>query len=1633
MEENILNWLEVGDAIQKLDVYNKKFRTAFFKICYNTSRNLYFSFYFQIFLIIVFFAQIFELNLTKTNTENDKILSILSSIKQILLFEKIVDNDETYRITLISCISFYIFALVVETAVIILLLVGKHSFILIKLYGFIALMFFYYLNSPYLEIFLYPFINIKGGFSLDDITKFVTYIFNLIFAFFMLVNLILISFYIDDINVINKPNYKSKINDRYTTIILILKMIYSVLDLLLISIKENKVFIYLYQIIFVLINLSVSIYTSKKVYFYNNTIDGLHHFGWYFSTWFSICILFKNLSKTKDITLFVIIGFVLTGFSTIFNKKYKEFKLLTEFNILSENKIKDIEIYKNLLIQLSKQNDPKSITLLAGIIKKAEESLMTNPELYEVYNKFIKLAILHRLFNSDRELKALSIIAILYINNEEKSINKADISLNRCYFLIKKCKNITLATFIATKIITNSHMQAYYKYILLEEIKLYLINKLKKTRNKLTMKNIEISSVILYSQLLDLFKIEIYDAVCSQIEYFDILKNNISTEKATENFLKTGNNILSLRNNIITIWNKMLELNPLDKEAEKDYLIYLDVILKDEFLKKEEIKKYKAKRTEYNAKKNNLYFEMFNHEKSAILLCDGYSFNGKIFYYTPNFAALFGFTGKEISNISIEDLLPDVVQGFHKYLYEENAKYTNVTNIFKNKRNILLKGKNGLLFNIYIYIRIIPNMNYGLLYILYIQKIQEKNFMVILDNKMFIDGFTESGEKSSNFTVKNINSFGLSQLAIGQHIGFIIPDIIFHIDYDPKTENYFFTKENIDLKGFFFPTHNSKDMNTKMKKLLDAIKEKKLKENDEENNKEKLNIIDEYNDFIKEIQLHNKKSYSIFYRIECRSFLEGKYKYYKIYITNDLLSEDNLNDRKSNGKNTLLKDDENNDKETNLISENSNKKMDKLIKLKINSTNLENLKKRKKNNGEEVTNDNNNNENSKELNINKNKINFSQPTSNASSGLSKTNKETNEFHKLKNEIINKKDFIDIRLIKYLVIFYMIVVDFLIAYDHLVTEKKINSLAEFLRENLYFIHTKISCANTYNAALNLRLIRLGIIKNENCPNSNCTSFYSDLLVKSFTEVRVLKYDLNVYFDEYLDIFYRHKSILIVNRFKSSTIDYLNLDIDSYINFLTADGLKLIANITNYFNQGDSFFGYPSYEILDVYMDNLLNGTYNFFYSDLYNEFEGQEKTKRLNKHSDNPPERFIISLCLLLLALVLIIYLVYRIYSTECLFLDKLINFNSVNFEEYLKNLEELKKSLRDENIDDDDKNVDDIDENEGLEDKNDDKSLKTNKNAKKGLVKKKENSKKKKNRQNKLHLQKLKKRKNMSTYFFKINAYFIIKITISFIIILAYFIITILIFDDYKDDFKKFDESLVQINSIYFNIFKTFLNLKTQIEKLSLNQENANNIIIPGESELIQPKLGNALFNIIHCTKYTKLYLDKIKTLYNEDGCAIINENITTDKYCQSVFSSVLTKGLDQVIVQMSIIINNCIDEFNQLKADKNLSNIYSKDSYYYNYEILVGYYIYNSFLITKDAFAVFREDEKAYIISMQKIVTLVFFFIVLLVIALCCYFIYSYNKVGNSFWNFIGILPNKFISDDEAFYDSIIKLGEHI
>ena len=71
---------------------------------------------------------------------------------------------------------------------------------------------------------------------------------------------------------------------------------------------------------------------------------------------------------------------------------------------------------------------------------------------------------------------------------------------------------------------------------------------------------------------------------------------------------------------------------------------------------------------------------------------------------------------------------------------------------------------------------------------------------------------------------------------------------------------------------------------------------------------------------------------------------------------------------------------------------------------------------------------------------------------------------------------------------------------------------------------------------------------------------------------------------------------------------------------------------------------------------------------------------------------------------------------------------------------------------------------------------------------------------------------------------------------------------------------------------------------------------------------------------IVRNLKYSKEYVDIIETLYIVDACKIIsndtNNNTNEYNFCENIFSRILTKGLEQAIVQMSLIITNCIDEF---------------------------------------------------------------------------------------------------------------------
>ena len=1658
IEENIIEWLELGDSIQKIDLLNEKKYFFLYKTSYLLLQYSHFPEIFYFVIIVCFFAQLWELNLLNTDVKGDGILEVIKYLEKIFLFRELATNDTSFYILFFFSIFLYTLSLILAQINMKLLNKKKKISFLAYLNSLINTLLLYFLSGPCAELIFS--INLctvdsqKVLCPFKSAKRLIILLLSIVIGFFIIICTIISSIFINDVGTINGSNVKSKINCNFTPIIVTAKSILFVGHFFLKFVVNLNYtwFILGYQIFFIIFGTAISFYAYKKVFYYNQLIDAWFHYGCYYTTWFSFCVFIKYLFRIQDLTLFVIFGLILITIGFYFNKKYRIYLLLTEFNVFETNELKEIEIYNSILIILLKSNDHKSKIIISGVIKRFEEYINNNLELNEQYHKLLNDKHLQKKFSFPNELKILSMISIIYSYNIEKQRDATDITLNMCYFLINKFKNPIYAIWLCTRIKECTIVQSFYKYVLMQQIKDYLIEILNKRMNKLTLKHVQISSVILYNQYVDLFKIKIYDATCSQIEYFDILKNNITNSKTTENFLKIGEDILSLRKDILNIWEKIILLNPFSNESEKDYMIYLQTILQDDVLMRNEEKRYNTLKAEKLCERNNAYYSLFIQELSAVLLVNGYSYNGKIIYTTPNFPLLFMFTGKEILNASIDDLLPELMQNFHRFLIEDAIKYSNLGYIFKKQRDVLLKGKSGIIFNVYLYVKPVPNLNYGLIYFSNLHKIQDQNFILILNDNLYINGFTGMNQ-IGNFTINN--NYGLSYNINGHHIGLIIPEIILQMNFDTKTNTFFLSKNNIDLKGSLYSVHSFRTLDEKMSKLLEALKYKKVNELNADN---KCSSFEEYDEFITELNSQKVKPYSIFFRIVEHSFIGGKYKYYRIYIINDLLSGNenmsipsnlhtNINDENNNYNINEQFNDNNKVKLKDLIDNNHltltdnkmvNQNLDSkfirlkteteqknnFLKFKIENTNRQDNQTNMKEinlNEEEKTRVKNNFINSSENNNQINDNNFSKPSS-PSSLVTQSSADSAEFNKLKNEIINKSDSFYVKLMKYLSLFYIIMNVMLIFYDSTYINIMTNKMIEFLRQNLYFTHTKIGIACIYNTAFNLKLIKENYMSDDKCEKKNCHIIYSDLLKTCIKEITNQKSNIAYFYSDFQIIFNQKikTELYIYNR---TVKDSLNLDIDNFLNLIIAHGMKVIENLSSYLSPDSDE---EKVGIIDVYLQNLITNSLKYFHLDYFG-FTGSEKESRCFKVAENTVSRVLMSILLVVSLVAVFYYYIYRIYNIEIYFLDRLINFSSTGFEEYLKKLEELKKKFRDDANDDDDKNIDELElKNEEVEGKIESKKS----NKKKSLKESNKSAKNKKNKQNKIQQQKLKKKKIMLQYFFKYNILFALKIGLILIISTIYFILTIILTNNMKNNYKEFDYIVEQINDVYIDSFKIFLNFKEQIQKY-FNSKNISDLNIPKDADIERPKLGNNLMYITRRDIYSSEGLALLDNLYNNDVCKIIAKDEAFHN-CETIFSSILSKGMEQAIIQMSVIITTCIDELNSVKKSENISFLFSNENDYSNYEIFVGQFMLKSFLETQKIFNIFRNDEKNYMTKINRLFLSIYFILFLISIVCMTYFIYSYKNVINSFLNFIGILPAKYLTDDDYLYKTILKLEQN-
>ena len=593
---------------------------------------------------------------------------------------------------------------------------------------------------------------------------------------------------------------------------------------------ENKQIYYiLYHLILLIILFTFSFYIYKNVFFYDKVMYCLIQLGSYLTLWFCLVMTLKDIFELNQISLFVLIGWAIIAILTISINSNNLSELILNTNIFEIEKLKTIEMYINCLLELIQNQEGTNKTILLGFYYKFREYLILNPDLKEKYNNLSNAKYLKTLYNNKTIINGYYILYLLY--DYHLSQNKANnlLSIHFCYFLINYLKNRISAMYRCSKIKADSLIDCYYKYILSENIKDFLFELNESNNKKKTKQSVQFCSLILYYLYQNLIRIKISDMAENQINYYDYFKNYSIGVKSSLGFLKVGTKIIEMREEIKQIWDKILILNPFCPEIKREYMSYIKDILNDENYYEEELKNHNYIENSLLSQKNSFYYKLFDYSNSALILSE-YNDN-KIIYTTPNFKRII-LLSNESNDLTLNSLIPSNIEKFHNQLINEALFYSNIEQIFTTQiSNILLKTKKNTLLNIKLFIKELPNILYGLVFIIHIERVLNDEFKIILDNEFKIIGYSDESNclKKDNYESYLIPSF------IGINICSVIPEILLYLTTNNNIENKDGVKEiclinqNINKRGNIYkyniPSPN-KNIIDKINNIINDIKKK---------------------------------------------------------------------------------------------------------------------------------------------------------------------------------------------------------------------------------------------------------------------------------------------------------------------------------------------------------------------------------------------------------------------------------------------------------------------------------------------------------------------------------------------------------------------------------------------------------------------------------------------------------------------------------------------------------------------------------------------------------------------------------------------------------------------------------------
>ena len=1597
IDSNVIEYLDFGDSTQKIDIYSKKNLKNIFNFIRILLKNKSFPIIIDILLMIISFLQLLCITTLFISPDNDIILEILHYIKNIFL---IFEMNVYSKIFLKLWIVFITIILVDIILMILIFFKILKNVLIIVMVNIINIIIYYYIIGPVIDISSMVFYCEDGQHKYLNIKCFSNYhIFYIIVSIFFCLLYIFVSIvyslFCQEIgSITNNINTKIiRVNCNYELFNIIIKIIIFLFCFVLKIIYNEFIIKIIYVICIFLISVTMSIYIYKYVFYYNFFINYINYFGWLFNSWLSLCIIVKILFNINNITTIIIIGWIII--ILILNKGYNisYFSLMTEANIIELKSIKLFEMFNyNLLKLLTNKNNCNSKILIYGNIKEFEEYANSNPEINYQYQKLINDKYLNYKYNV-ADLAILSIIYILYFIQLEKSIYKEEITIYMCYFLINKLNNLTFAIYLCQKLKSLNYKIFFYKYLLLEDIKEHLVYKLKKT-NKDSVKNAQIGSIILYYVYSDLMKIKIYDALCYQIEYFDLLKNNIITSNTTKNLISIGNNNLKTRKQIINIFEKIIELNPFSDEPYKDYKLYLDTIIQDEILSENELKKYIALKNNKLKEKFNLYSNILSISTNTIILVDGYLSNGKILYMSPNFSFLFNYNGKELLNINIDELIPTAIQSYHRELIDDAIKYSNINYIFKKQKNSLLKNKNGGIININLFVKPVPNISFGLIYYIYLQKINESSLIIVLDKDFKINGFSEMSK--SGQTLYNLN-----HTLYGYHIGLIIPDILPLLEF--RNEEFNIIKEDIELKGYLYQIDKIDNIKNKVDAVLGKIKNnnKNVVNDTHKHIEDNLNnILKEFKELISELNNDNNKIFCIFYKVKKYSFLGGKYKYYRIYIYDNFIKE-------NNNENDLIHI----IKRKNEITSKRNKKIFRLINdKKSNSKNNEY--------NEIILNETNNKEisdknNKKEKNENK--------------SFYMTSKDIN-FNNLRLNILNKKEIYSITLIKIASILMWAISILFIISSEIQSTIYFQNLSKFCKENIYFNITKMNIATLYICSTNLKW------QLNSCNLSvhfyNITSLYESLILENINYLFTIKKELIQFNKEYSEILNKRYDVEL-STYGSQIKEIYQFKLDNLLTYFINIGNNIIKNYFNFLSAK-----LMSSIIYEYELDDFLNQTYLYYNSDI-DGFKNKEKKQKI-KHFNNFPIGFIINGLILLIYLILCALYLFKLFNKEVYLLNNLVSFNSINFENYINKLDEIKRKFQNNStIEEGDK--DDIDFNEDIQNnskKEEDENDEINQNN--NIIntqKTTKNTKKKKGNKQKQNEAKI---KLLSLYFLKINLIFGIEIIILILICLSYYIVLMSSVKSTKKNFLSFDRINDYVIGVFKESYDNFMILKRQMQKYEdtlVNCQPGNKELykmnIPSINNIKIPTLGDTIIQINGDSGFKDETLTNFTKLFNGNACNLIANTILSKELCTIFLKGSLTNGIEQTITKIGSTFGEIIEDLNSINKNQKTFNEILEYSSFKSFELFIEFFYQRAYIYANEIFNNLRNEKLDFILGILKTFLICYMIFSNLFFFCFLYSFYKFKDIFNSFLYFIIIIPKNYFYDDDQFFNDIIVIGK--